>query len=277
LTSSSSSSSSAARHAEATDPVASRSRTKLAPLPPVAPAPVPPVAPAPQVVYRAPAGLLVAVGVLAGVALALGVLVFVKNDPPPIIVQAPVSTSPAALPPAPVPALIDPPVAAPIAQSSPPPSPSSSKPRLAAPLSPARASTPTAPGHLEISSTPALALAVDGKPVGDGTASLDLPAGMHTVVGTGSGLSLKKTITVRPGATERITLVVQTGTLSIDAPPGCDVFVDGRLRGKTPMEPLELPQGMHKVLVKQGSIPYTQNVPIQPNLESYLQVQFHSQ
>jgi len=69
---------------------------------------------------------------------------------------------------------------------------------------------------------------------------------------------------------------VQTGSLAIDAPPGCDVFVDGKPRGKTPMEPLELPQGTHKVIVKQGTIPYTQNVPIQPNLESVLQVRFHA-
>jgi hypothetical protein len=125
-------------------------------------------------------------------------------------------------------------------------------------------------------STPPLSLSVDGKPVGQGTASLALPAGVHTVSGTAPGVTLKKTVTVRPGALERVELVVQMGSLAIEAPPGCDVFVDGVPRGRTPMEPLTLPQGMHKVVVKQGTIPYTQNVPIQPNLESYLQVQFHA-
>lgn len=266
----------AARHVEHTEPVGPRPRQKLAPLPPSPPPP--------QVVYRAPAGLLVAVGLLGGLALALGAFVFLKNDPPPVVV---VQAAPPGSPPGPTP--LPPPVGSPPVETPPaalpsaPPAGVPAPSKTAAPPAkvagaslPAKPAAPSGPGRVELTSTPPLALAVDGKPVGDGVASLELPAGLHTVTGTAPGLSLKKTVTARPGVTERVALVVQTGSLAIDAPPGCDVFVDGKPRGKTPMEPLELPQGTHKVIVKQGTIPYTQNVPIQPNLESVLQVRFHA-
>ena len=42
------------------------------------------------------------------------------------------------------------------------------------------------------------------------------------------------------------------------------------------MDPVELVQGSHAVLVKQGTVEYRHNVPIQPNQEAYLQVQFHT-
>jgi hypothetical protein len=253
---------------------------------------VPPATPPPpQVVYKAPAGLLVAVGLLGGLAIALGGFVLMKNNQPPpapIIVQAPPPPPPPVTPPAPVPTESGPPTTTPTT-----PTTAATAPTTATTTAPTTAATPTktattttatkvaapvptGPGRLEISSTPALDLSVDGKPVGNGTASIEVPSGPHTVSGNGPGTSLRKTVTVRPGAVERVALVVQMGSLAIEAPPGCDVFIDGKLRGKTPMEPIDLPQGSHKVVVKQGTIPYTQTVPIQPNLESYLQVQFHA-
>jgi serine/threonine-protein kinase len=271
----SSSSSSSSRAIEATDPVGQRPRPKLAPLP----APAPPVQP--QVVYQTPAGLLVAVGLLGGLALALGAFVLLKTTqpPPPVVVQAPPAPLPA---PAPAPAPVEPAAATttPTTMTTPTTATATTKPAStgmsgAAATKPA-APAPSGPGKLEISSTPALDLSVDGKPVGNGAASIEVPSGPHTVSGTGPGMSLRKTVTVRAGGVERVALVVQMGSLAIEAPPGCDVIIDGKLRGKTPMESIELTQGTHKVVVKQGTIPYTQNVPIQPNLESYLQVQFHA-
>jgi hypothetical protein len=134
---------------------------------------------------------------------------------------------------------------------------------------------PQGPGTLNITSNPPLDLVVDGKPVGNGAASLQLPAGPHNVVGTGPGITLKKAVVLRAASTQDVALVVQRGSLAIEAPPGCDVFIDGKGYGKTPLPPIELTQGTHRVLVKQGTIPYQQNVPIEPNLESFLQVQFH--
>jgi serine/threonine-protein kinase len=287
---------------EATDPVAPRARPGGRKDVPVSAA-LSSSSPDPPVVVRAPAWLLLGVGLLGGIALVLLVIVIVQNTAPqPVVAQAlpalpssppPPSPSPSPspspepqpLPPSPSPSS-DPAPASPSSSTSPPsppqPSPSStraSRVPAAAPVKTAGAGASFAsstPGTLEIVSTPPLSLSVDGKPVGQGTASLALPAGVHTVSGTAPGVTLKKTVTVRPGALERVELVVQMGSLAIEAPPGCDVFVDGVPRGRTPMEPLTLPQGMHKVVVKQGTIPYTQNVPIQPNLESYLQVQFHA-
>jgi hypothetical protein len=145
-----------------------------------------------------------------------------------------------------------------------------------APIAPAAPAAPKGPGTLHITSTPPLALFVDGKPVGDGEATLELPAGLHNIAGKNSSTTLRRTVTVRPGATENVALVVQMGGLEIEAPPGCDVFIDGKHMGKTPLATLELTQGTHKVVVKQGSIPYTQMVPIQPNVEQFLKVEFRT-
>ncbi len=256
---------------EVTDPSALRERKRqstLAPLPPLPPA-------QPQVVYRTPPGLMIGIGAFGGIALALAVVLVLNNrtpPPAPVIVQAP---PPAPPPPAPEPPPAPAPAPAPAAPGRPDPriAPAAGSATKAPPPPPA---APRGPGTLAITSNPPLDLFVDGKPVGNGEASLELPAGVHNVVGKAGGVTLKRVVTVRPGATENVALVVQKGGLAIEAPPGCDVFVDGKHMGKTPIPTLELTQGTHKVVVKQGSIPYTQMVPIQPNVEQFLQVEFRS-
>jgi hypothetical protein len=217
---------------------------------------------------------MIGIGAFGGIALALAGVLIVGNrappPPPPVIVQAP-PPPPVAPPPPPPP---------PAPEPTPPPAPAPGRPGvLPKPTGPAATpapAVPKGPGTLHVTSNPPLALTVDGKPVGTGEATLELPSGPHNIVGVGGGVTLKRTVTVRPGATENVSLVVQKGGLAIEAPPGCEVFVDGRLVGKTPIETLELTQGTHKIVVKQGSIPYTQMVPIQPNVEQFLRVEFRS-
>ncbi|MDP2343381.1 MAG: PEGA domain-containing protein [Deltaproteobacteria bacterium] len=237
-------------------PAPAQPRAKLAPLP------MPPQQLAPQVVYKTPAGLLVGIGLFGGVALALIlVLVMKQPTPPPPTPVAPVAVIPTPPPPPPVP--IEPPL----------------QPLL--PTTPSTPTTPTAPvakgpGKIVITSEPALALTVDGKDQGKGSATVEVPAGKHTVVGKGAGTSLKRVVTVKAGGTEHVNLVVQKGALAIEAPAGCDVFIDGARVGKTPMDPISLVQGSHSVVVKQGAVEYRRSVPIQPNQEMFLQVQFHT-
>jgi len=247
---------------ELTDPTRRRQSSTLTPLPPVQPQLAPQ-----QVVSGTPAGLLVGIGLLGGLVIALAAVVYVQSRPP----------SPA---PAPVVVLAQPP---PVAAPPPPPPPEVAPPAptptptpTVAGAKPAAKPVATGPGTLTITSQPSLSLKVDGNDVGEGSATLELPAGKHTILGSGMGTSVRRVVTLKPGGKENVSLVLEKGALAIDAPPGCDVFVDGKKVGRTPMDAVELFTGQHKVVVKQGAVEYKQTVGIRAGLEMVLTVSFHN-
>ncbi len=238
---------------------------KLAPLPMTAAAPM--SAPAqPQVVYRTPAGLLVGIGLFGGVAMAFGAVLWLKQPtvivpptPPPVVaaITPPVEPTPVTPPPV---------EAAPTPTPTPPPPTTTTPPKKAA---------ATGPGTLSITSEPAMAITVDGKAAGNGDVSIEVTAGKHTVVGKGGGATVKRVVTVKAGGTENVALVVEKGRLAIEAPPGCDVFADGKKVGRTPIEPLVLTEGPHSIRVTQNGVDFKQNVTVKAGLELFLTVQFH--
>ncbi len=229
--------------------------------PKLAPLPAPPH-PQAQVVYKTPAGLLVGIGLVGGVAIALAVVLATMRPQAPVPLAPPVAVVPAPPPPPPPhPLQVEPPL----------------QPLLAStPVTPPPPPLPRGPGKIVITSEPALALSVDGNDAGNGSATVEVPAGKHSVVGKGLGTSIKRNVTVKSGGTETVNLVIEKGSIAIEAPAGCDVFVDGTRVGKTPLDPISLVQGSHNVVVKQGVVEYRRTVPIQPNQEMYLQVQFHT-
>ena len=220
---------------------------------------------APQVVSKTPAGLLIALGLFAGLALALGVVLFLKNDTPAVVV-APVPAPPTPAPPEPP------------AETQPELAPIPDKPVVDKADKPDK-KIAKGPGTLTVRTEPEMDITVDGKAAGKGEATLELPAGKHTVTAKdkASGATVRRVAVLKPGGKETIVLTVGKGSLAVEAPPGCDVFVDGKKVGKTPFDPVELVEGNRKVVVKQGSLTYTHMVPVKAGIESFLQVQFHSQ
>ncbi|HEY1097373.1 MAG TPA: PEGA domain-containing protein, partial [Myxococcota bacterium] len=65
------------------------------------------------------------------------------------------------------------------------------------------------------------------------------------------------------------------GALAIEAPPGCDVYVDGKKVGRTPMDSLQLTEGPHAIRVTQNGVDYKQSVTVKAGLELFMTVQFH--
>jgi hypothetical protein len=143
-------------------------------------------------------------------------------------------------------------------------------------VKPAAKPVATGPGTLTITSQPSLSLKVDGNDVGEGSATLELPAGKHTILGSGMGTSVRRVVTLKAGGKENVSLVLEKGALAIDAPPGCDVLVDGKKVGRTPMDAVEMFTGQHKIVVKQGAVEYKQTVNIRSGLEMVLTVSFHN-
>jgi hypothetical protein len=248
---------------ELTDPV-QRKRTQ-APLPPLPPVQAPP-APPPS---KTPVALIVAVSVLGTLVVALGGFIVLQQTktplpaPPPVVVVAP--------PPPPAPA--PPPVVEPPPAPAPAPAPTGTGGKAGTTTT---AKTPaTGPGTLVINSSPSMMISVDGKDAGEGSVTMELPPGKHTVVGKADGATVKRLVTLKPGGKETVNLRIEKGALAIEAPPGCDVIIDGKKVGKTPMDSIELTAGTHNVVVRQNGIDFKKAVPIKAGLEMVLTVSFH--
>jgi hypothetical protein len=68
---------------------------------------------------------------------------------------------------------------------------------------------------------------------------------------------------------------VGKGTLQVDSPPDCEVLLDGRKVGVTPIPPLDVFEGKHAILVRRGKTEYRQSFVMKPNFDATLHVEFH--
>jgi hypothetical protein len=76
-------------------------------------------------------------------------------------------------------------------------------------------------------------------------------------------IRLVRNLNARPGA-NRIDLTVGKGTVVVTAPPGCEVRIDGRFVGKTPLgEPATVFEGSHRIRVSLGEAHWQQDFTIE--------------
>lgn len=85
-----------------------------------------------------------------------------------------------------------------------------------------------------------------------GTTNADrlmLPAGNHELVVSSSEYRFRTSVSVRivPGQTASHTVTLPSGSLSVNALPWAEVFVDGAYAGVTPLANLALPIGRHEI------------------------------
>lgn len=264
---------------------AASSSAGVAPAPPAAqpltaPTPIPVSAPAPQayqpqppperVVYRTPPIVYALVGLLGGGALVLAAIFLTRSEPAPVVAQPELPPAPpvAAEPPPP------PPEEKPPEEKPPEPEPERQPKRQAA----VQKKAPAGPGKVVVSTSPQMAIYIGGKKRGDGSAEVELKAGSHVVKGInkGLGINVSKTVKVRPGQTSKVSLKASKGGLVVDAPAGSVVFVDGKKVGSVPgLDVVELYEGRHAVLVKNGTAQYRHTVPIRAGLDITLTVNFY--
>jgi hypothetical protein len=84
------------------------------------------------------------------------------------------------------------------------------------------------------------------------TARLLLPAGRHTITAVNGDLGFNRAIQVdvAGGGTTRIPITLPNGTLSVNAQPWAEVFVNGRSLGQTPLGNVTLPIGSHDLVLR---------------------------
>ena len=105
------------------------------------------------------------------------------------------------------------------------------------------------PGVLSLSAAPVAAVTVDGKPRGRTPLELSLPPGEHVVIfeDPTSGLRQTRKVTLAAGETKAESW--KRGFLSVRASPWGEVFINGESVGITPLPPIELTAGKHKLKV----------------------------
>ena len=81
-------------------------------------------------------------------------------------------------------------------------------------------------------------------------ARLMLPVGTHelTLVNKDAGFQTKVTVDVQPGKVANTTVTVPNGSVSVNALPWANVWLDGRPLGTTPIANLDVPLGTHEVI-----------------------------
>jgi hypothetical protein len=108
-------------------------------------------------------------------------------------------------------------------------------------------------GWLSVTAPIALKVKEGGRVVGSTDVDkLLLPSGEHDLEFANDALGFRVTrrLNIAPGKTTTSSIAVPNGSLSLNAIPWADVFVDGNRVGQTPLGNLSLPIGTHEVLFR---------------------------
>ncbi len=108
-------------------------------------------------------------------------------------------------------------------------------------------------GWLSVGSPVPLQLLENGKVIGSTESDrVMLPAGEHTLTLANASLGFhqERTVHVNAGKTTTTSVELPNGTISLNATPWAEVFVDGERVGETPIGNLSRPIGRHEVIFR---------------------------
>jgi hypothetical protein len=110
---------------------------------------------------------------------------------------------------------------------------------------------PRSAGFFEIESPLELRILENGQLLGLSTAApLMLRAGAHKfeLVNDAAEVRLARSVTIDAGKTAHLRVPPPNGTLSVNASPWAEVFVDGKSIGVTPLGDVQVPGGSHEIV-----------------------------
>jgi hypothetical protein len=108
-------------------------------------------------------------------------------------------------------------------------------------------------GWIAVSAPVPMQLVENGRPLGTSQGdAIAVPAGRHVIelVNTTIGYRETRSIDVTAGKMVPVTIEMPPATLSLNAVPWAEVFIDGRKVGDTPLGALTLPAGPHEVVFR---------------------------
>jgi hypothetical protein len=111
---------------------------------------------------------------------------------------------------------------------------------------------PPAKGFVNVTSSVELQVLENGKPLGTSHERLSLTPGQHDLelVNTDLGVRTTETVQVSPSRTASIEPALPGGTLSLNAVPWAEVWVDGERLGETPIGNAPVRLGRHDVVFR---------------------------
>jgi serine/threonine-protein kinase len=122
------------------------------------------------------------------------------------------------------------------------------------------------PVELELQVIPPVDVSINGKKVGRTPLTLPLPAGKHNLVLTDAqnGIRVQRTLSLplRPKFRQEIEL--SKGSVSVNAPPGARVSVDGKFIGNAPISEFPVYEGNHRIVVTVGAAKWQQAFAVSP-------------
>jgi hypothetical protein len=124
---------------------------------------------------------------------------------------------------------------------------------LVAPVGAAAAGSGPVSGWLNIKAPFSLEIRESGRVIGTtDTDRIMVAAGRHELqlVNEALGYSATRVITVQPGKVSSIAAELPNGTVSLNASPWAEVWIDGQRVGETPLGNLSVPIGPHEVVFR---------------------------
>jgi hypothetical protein len=115
-------------------------------------------------------------------------------------------------------------------------------------------------GRLELKVTPNVEVTLEGVVLGKTPLSVELPPGRKVLqlANKDLGLSTTRAVVIEAGETASEVVTLGTGVLTVNAPAGAIVFIDGRRIGPAPVGEQTLYEGAHRLLVTVGKARFTE-------------------
>ena len=108
-------------------------------------------------------------------------------------------------------------------------------------------------GYLSVTSAVPVDVFQDGNLLGSSqSARIMMLAGRHTldIVNDSLGFRTARPVTIAPGGLSRLAIELPSGTLSVNAVPWAEVWLDGQRIGETPIANLSTPVGPHELIFR---------------------------
>ena len=114
--------------------------------------------------------------------------------------------------------------------------------------------------RLELSVTPPVDVSIDGRRVGRSPLTVNLSPGKHklTLVDASKGINLTRSVTVGRTGKVRQDITIGQGSVSVTAPAGAIIFMDGRQVGAAPVPDFPVYEGSHRIMVTLGKAKWQQ-------------------
>ncbi len=139
------------------------------------------------------------------------------------------------------------------------------KPAVAAP----------AKGTLALTVEPAVTVEVDGQPMGRSPLRVAVEPGRRRIrlLDRANGIDITRTVSVPSGGVANEQIYLQRGFLSITAPPGAVIEIDGKQVGTAPLkQDVQLYEGSHRIEVRVGGATWRDTFTVRPNQRVYFDV-----